>query len=499
MMSVKPSSAAAASVEAALAAIVGKANVKTDAAARAQASSSWSPVLAKEKQSYPGEPPRLVQAVVMPANAAEVAAIVRWANETRTPLIPVGGASNTVGNNDPAFPGSVAVDLLRFQELRWDEDSLLVTAGAGWSLGALEERLGEHGYTLGHLPHSLNLATVGGSIATNAIGLLSGKYGRQSDLTLGLEAVLPTGEVWLCAPLPGGASAGSDLRALFFGSEGTLGIITGATMRMRPVPDVRAWAVFTFTDFASGIEAVRLIHRTDARPACVRLFDAGGASAILARHGLPPQGEAASLLLLGFEGDEIVQTGPYQMAYAVCRKVGGGEQPPEIGETWFDERHGQRAWFGANGRPGGIADALAVSASWSSLPGVHAALRDALAPLTTRWEAHLGHAYTTGGALDIAFEGQAASDEPDAALSLYQRIVSAGLDACVEAGGFLAHHYGVGRTHREHLRRAGGETETRMRAAIKAALDPNNLLNPRQGEGADTVTAAARDRGGGGA
>jgi alkyldihydroxyacetonephosphate synthase len=234
----------------ALAALIGEKNVRSDAEARTGASSGWHPASAKQRQSSDGGAAAapLPALVVSPGDASEVAAVVRWANETRTPLIPVGGASNTTGSTVPEPRRGVAVRLDRLQSLDWDEESLVVRAGAGWNLGALEERLNAHGYTLGHAPQSLHLATVGGCVATNAVGVLSGKYGRQSDLTLAVEAVLPNGEIVRL----GGPPAGPDLLGLLIGSEGTLGIVTEATLRMSPLPDVRAWAAFTFERFATG-------------------------------------------------------------------------------------------------------------------------------------------------------------------------------------------------------------------------------------------------------
>lgn len=459
-------------MRAALAALVGAAQVHTDEAARAAASAGWYPLETKQKQARGGLPASLVAAVVTPGDAQEVAALVGWANAEGTPLIPVGGASNTVGATLPER-GGVAVDLTRLQSLRWDEDSLLVHAGAGWNLGALEEKLNAHGYTLGHLPQSLHLATVGGCVATNAVGLLAGRYGRQADLTVALEVVLPTGETLRTSAAPG-FSAGPDLTRLFVGSEGMLGIVTEATLRMRPLPEVRAWAVFTFADFAGGIEAVRLLYRTDARPAAVRLFDPDAAEERLARAHLST-GQA--LLLLAFEGDELVQTGPYQMAHAVCQKVGGTERDPEIGEAWFEERF-QTAWLAPNARPGGLADTLAVSAPWSKIGGVSAALRAAAAPLVTQLHAQIGQAYPTGAALEVTFQAQAEPATPEAASELYERITGGAREACLAAGGAFPHHYGVGVAGRQWRERTLGAAGLSTLRRIKAALDPANILNP---------------------
>jgi alkyldihydroxyacetonephosphate synthase len=365
------------------------------------------------------------------------------------------------------------VSLARLQGLRWDEDALLVHADAGWNLGALEEKLNAHDYTLGHAPQSLYLATVGGCVATNAVGLLSGKYGRQADLTLALEAVLPTGEI-VRTPAAPGASAGPDLGRLFLGAEGTLGIITEATMRMWPLPDVRAWAAFTFPGFYPGADALRHIYRTDARPAAVRLFDPAAAGDLLVRNNLPP---GAALLLLAFEGDELPQTGQYQMAHAVCQKAGGTERAPEIGEAWFEERL-QTGWMAPNARPGGLADVIAVSASWPNLRTLYDQMRAAVSPLVTQLHGHIGHAYPTGAALDLTFQAQAEPATPEEATALHRRTVAAAMEACIAAGGSIAHHYGVGLARRDWMAAELGEAGLLLLRRIKAALDPNNILNP---------------------
>lgn len=458
-----------------LARLVGAANVTDDESARAQASTSWFPLDAKKKQaSGTGLPARLHQAVVSPADVEEVAVLVRWANETGTPLVPVGGASNTVGGNRPAANGnSVAVRLSRLQNLSLDEDSLFCQAGAGHTLGDLEDTLNRHGYTLGHVPQSLHLATVGGSVATNAAGLLSGKYGRQADLTFALEVVLPTGEIVRTSPVPG-ASAGPDLVRLFVGSEGTLGIVTEATLKISVLPEARAWAAFTFSTFALGLDALRLIHRTDARPACVRLFDPDGAADLLARHNLAL---GSALLLFAFEGNELSQTGPYQLAHAVCQKTGGTEQPPDVGETFWDERF-QTGWLAPNARAGGLADVFALSATWKQARAVHDAVRAALSPLVTQLHVHSGHADANGAALDFVFQARAEPATPDAATDLYERIRNAAADACRAAGGAFVHHYGVGVARPGALEDQNGDAGRLVLARIKTALDPNNVLNP---------------------
>lgn len=455
-----------------LSALIGAEYVDQSDAGRAAASTGWYPVETKQKQAHHGVPPRQVEAVVSPGTTDEVVRIVRWANETRTPLIPIGGASNTVGSTHPD-PHGVAVRLGRLRNLRMEENDLLVHAGAGWNLGALEETLNRQGYTLGALPQSRHLATVGGSIAMNAVGILSGKYGRQTDLTVALEAVLPTGAVIRTSVAPG-ASAGPDLSRLLLGSEGTLGIITEAALRIHPLPDVRAWAAFTFADFHEGMEATRHIYRTNARAAVLCLLDSEASAEHRVTGG---QATSEAVLLLAFEGDELVQTGQYQMAHAVCQKLGGVARDPEIGERWFAQRL-ETTWLSSNARPGGLADIVAVSATWSQARRLYDDLRAAIAPLVTQLRVQASHAYPQGVALECRFEAQAEPATPEAAIDLHRRIIGSAMDACMGAGGFIAHHYGIGLARREFLGPALGHTHLELLGRLKAALDPHNILNP---------------------
>jgi alkyldihydroxyacetonephosphate synthase len=452
-----------------LRAIVGASHVITDDATRLRALSQWSPVLIKRRQAaeaagtaFAGIP----GAVVRPGSTEETASVVRWANRTKTLLYPVGGSSSLTDSTDPAREAGVAVDLARLDTVAWDEESLLVTVGAGTVLAALEEQLERHRYTLGHLPASIGLLTVGGAVAVNAIGLLSGKYGRQADLTAGLEAVLPTGEIIQTSAAPGG-NAAFDLHSLLIGSEGQFGLITGATLRMCSVPEARAYAVFTFPTLTEAMDAARLIYRSDSRPAAVRVFDGDAAAPFLPN--------VSALLIAAFEGEELTQTGPYQLAHAVCQTVGGTAQPPEIGDAWFDART-TTDWLTANARPGGLADRFAVSSPWSAVKTVEAAMRQAIVPLVTHLNVQIAHCTPHGAAIEVGWQAQAEPATPTEALALYERIVNAGLTACLDAGGTVAHHFGIGRTRQRYFARERGPAAMAALQAIKAALDPNHIL-----------------------
>lgn len=441
------------------AAVVGSDFVLTDDETRRRAMSSWSPLWAKR-----GTDDNLPVCVVRPADTAEVAAVLRRASESQTPVFAAGGNSNTVNSvgANVDIRQAVALDLARLDSLSWDEESLLVTAGSGNTLQSVEEQLNRHDYTLGFYGGSARLATVGGAIAANAVGLFSGKQGRIVDLVAALEAVLPTGDI-VRTHLAPGANAYYNVLSLFVGTEGRSGIITEATLLMRPVPEARAWAVFAYRTWNEAVDAARLVHRSDARPAATRVFDAQSARSLLEKAEAAPLPRNGALLLLGFEGEEITQTGPYQLAYAICERAGGEARSPLVGDVWFDNRESPGVWA-ANGRPGGVGDVLAVSAPWSRFKTAADGLLRAVSPLVTSVSCQLCHAQMHGAALEIAWEAEANPSTPEAAAQLYARVLERAHAACEASGAWPVHHYGIGQAHRDAFLQAIGPVAAQVLA-----------------------------------
>jgi alkyldihydroxyacetonephosphate synthase len=157
--------------------------------------------------------------------------------------------------------------------------------------------------------------------------------------------------------------------------------------------------------------------------------------------------------------------------------VGGTPQPPEIGDAWFDART-TTDWLAPNARPDGLADRFAVSAPWSALKPVETAIRASLLPLVTLLRIEAAHVTPNGAALEVTWRAHAAPATPTEALSLYERITDAALSACLDAGGSVAHHFGIGQTRRRHFQRERGPAAIAALQAIKIALDPNHILNP---------------------
>ena len=434
-----------------LVALLGAENVVLGESAHATSFSTWCPPVLKSRQA--GITSEGFVAILSPGDTADVAALVTWANRNGACLLSIGGASSTVGSTQVAVADRpvIAVRLSRLNTISWDETSLTVTVGAGVLLADLEEQLNAHAYTLGSLPQSARLATVGGAVATEAFGLFATGYGGQRDLTLALEAVLPTGEI-ITTNTSG--AAGRVFHHLLIGTEGEFGIITSATLAMHPLPEVRAWCSFAFAKASDAIDALRLVYRSDSRPTCVRFLDPSAVKEKFPANGILP---GHSVLLFGFEGSEIVQTGHYQIAYAVCQQVGGTEAGID-GDNWFETERYRTDTFAANGRPGGIADVISVYASWSALPATYTTLQTAITPLCTSVAAQIGWADAHGAALDIRVEADAVT--PEAAITRHAQILRAAQDVATETGARVAHHYGIGPTRQAWADAERGEAHT---------------------------------------
>jgi alkyldihydroxyacetonephosphate synthase len=292
-----------------LAELLGPQRVSTDPAdlarhARDQAAGA---LLAERRGDKPGLP----LCVVRPRTTEQVRAVVSWANSSGVPLVPYGGGSGVCGAIAPE--GAVVADMRAMDEiLDFDEKSRLVRVQAGMLGPDLEKALRAWGYMLGHEPQSLRISTVGGWIATRAAGQLSARYGGIEDLLVALEAVLPTGSV-VRSKLTPRRSAGPDVARLLIGAEGSLGIVTEATLRVSPIPSESADRCVRFEHMSDGVSAARLIAQSDLMPTLVRLYDREDSTIFLRHH---PDEEPGPLLLLSFDGpgcaaraDEAVELG----------------------------------------------------------------------------------------------------------------------------------------------------------------------------------------------
>lgn len=413
------------------------------------------------------ETPQCVAAVTSPA---EVAVVLDIATRHRVPVLPLGGASGIVGGFRTAR-GAISLNLGKLQRFELDPVSMTAWVGAGVTVQQLEDRLQQRGFTSGHFPQSMRMATIGGMVATNGIGTFSTKYGRMRDIVQGLEVVLADGRC-IISRLGPDASTGPNLNHLFIGSEGTLGVITAAQLQVWPAPECRLMTAFSIPTTESGLEGLRRIVTQGARPALVRLYDDIEAQGLWREVQAPP---GAELLILGQDGRADVT----ELEMRICGDILTGLGAVHVGDaparSWFEHRFDWIRIPEMNNQLGGIADAIEVSAQWSHLGNVWNATREAVAPLCERVESHVSHIYHTGGSVYVIFFARAQND--DEAIRLYDQILDRLLAASLKAGRNVSHHHGVGTAKVRWLREQMGPSHTVLQE-LKQALDPNGILSP---------------------
>jgi len=476
-----------------LAGIVGEEHVRDDRAARVEhaAGRSYPDLVRLRSGALEGAP----DAVVSPGSADQVRALLAECSSARVAVVPFGGGTSVVGGVDPfadGFPAVISLDLGRLDRvLAVDRTSLTATLEGGLFGPEAERRLAEDGLTLGHFPQSFEFSTVGGWVATRSAGQASTGYGRIDELVEGLRVVAPAGEV---APRAVPATAaGPDLRELLVGSEGVLGVICEATLRVRPAPAVRRYEGWSFRSFAEGCDALRVMEQADASPDIVRLSDeeetrlslalasTGSATERAGRAYLRLRGhEGGCLAIVGYEGDDEDVERRRLHSSAFLRAGGGLALGRRPGQSWVRNRYAGPYLRDTLMDRGGFVETLETAASWSDLPTLYAAVGGALrGALTERGTpplvmCHVSHLYRSGASLYFTFLARA----DDAPIDQWRAAKSAASDAILANGGTITHHHAIGRDHVPWLRVEVGEVGLDLIRAAKQRLDPAGIMNP---------------------
>ena len=404
--------------------------------------------------------------IVRPHSTTEVGAVLRLCNDARVPVTAAAGRSGVCGASVPVF-GGVLLDLTTLAGIvSVDHASMLVDVKPGTFGDVFEDELrGEHGVTCGHWPQSMALSTVGGWIACRGAGQLSTRYGKIEDIVAGLDVVLADGRVITTGGAPR-AAVGPDLSQLFVGSEGTLGVIVGARLRLHPVPTSEIRAAFAFTSFTDGLEAMRRIVQRGATPAVLRLYDAVEADRSY-------QTGDANVLLAMDEGDAHIVDATRRIIDEECAAA----DVIDVGlvERWLEHRNDVSALEALISR-GYVVDTMEVAASWRALPEVYERATAAIQAVehTMVASAHQSHSYTDGACLYFTFAGK----PPEADRETYYRAAwDAGQRAVLAVGGALSHHHGIGLNRSRFVAEALGAGFGVLQS-VKDALDPNGILNP---------------------
>ena len=462
------------------------AEVTTDDGARVEAGRDWWPLAIR--WALAGQVPALPAVIARPSDAAEVAAVLSVCHEARVPVTPMAGRSGVCGSSVPAF-GGVALDLCLMAGIdALDTTSLLARVRPGTFGPDLESALQAENVTLGHWPQSMDLSTVGGWLACRGAGQYSTRYGKIEDMVVGLEVALADGRLIRTGGTAPRAALGPDLTQLFVGSEGVLGVITEALLRLHPLPSAQARRAYAFADFAAGLEVCRLVLRRGATPAVLRLYDE-----VESARNFGVEGRCALIVLDEAEPGLLDAT-----MTVVDEECAGAEAlDTDLVEQWLGHRNDVSA-LAPLYRAGIVVDTMEISGSWRALPGIYERSVDALRSIdgTLAASAHQSHAYGDGACLYFTFAGRdpaASSADGEGAVDrglgfgdperdawaehYYVAAWDAVMGIVSDAGAAISHHHGVGLNRGRFMARALGGSHAVLRT-VKEALDPRGILNP---------------------
>jgi alkyldihydroxyacetonephosphate synthase len=482
-----------------LAAAVGDAHVRTDREARLRHAGGQAYVdLLRRRAGTIAAP----DAVVSPADAAGVLAVLRVAAEQRIAVVPYGGGTSVVGGVEAlrgGFDAAITLDLSRLDRLRAsgaviDVDPISLTASmpAGMLAPAAEAALARHGLTLGHFPQSFERASIGGFVATRSAGQASCGYGRIDDLVVGLRLATPEGEITL--PAQPGSAAGPDLRRLVLGSEGAFGVVTEVTLRVHPAPASKHYRGWMLPSYDAGLDVLRTLAQRGPLPTILRLSDPEETRIGLRLSGPGRLARAAldrylalrgigggCLLIAGFEGEPAEMRHRRRGVGRALRRAGAVSLGSSAGNAWEHGRFGAPYLRDTLLDTGVLAETLETATTWSRLKelygAVDTALRDALAADGSRplVGCHVSHVYPTGASLYFTV---LARQRSGAEVEQWERAKEAAMRAIVGAGGTASHHHGVGATHAPYLAAEDSALGVQALRAVKERLDPIGILNP---------------------
>lgn len=458
-----------------LADVVGEAHLSTRASDKLAYATDWSWM--SQVWLDRGEEPVTPDVIVHPGSAEEISRILKIANVYKLPVVPWGGGSGTQGGALPIY-GGILLDVKRLDKIiAIDEKSLTVTAQAGIVGTELEWKLNEHQLTLPHYPASANMATLGGYLAARGSGVISTKYGKAEDLVLSLEAVMPNGDL-IRTPAVRSHASGPGLMNFLVGSEGTLGVITEATMQIEHLPETRLFNAVLFEDLGKALEAGRRIMAARLQPTVLRLYDPASTASLIKRVlNMDLQG---AYLILGFDGFAEIASAQEKRAMAICAELGARDLGRESGEHWWNHRYD--FYYPPLGlslpKLYGTVETVCTFANIEALyQAKKKTIEDGFAEWKVRYIAHFSHWFPWG----VMVYDRFIIDEPPAeaheALKLHNRIWTTAARTSLAYGGVLNEHHGIGlklgRLMREQYGAGWDTLET-----IKQALDPRGIMNP---------------------
>lgn len=444
-----------------------------------------------------GRVDRTPDAVVFPAKESQIQALMAMAANRGWSLVPFGGGTSVVGgvepfsNNDPV----ITLDLEKMNRiLHIDRTSHTARVQCGIRGPQLEAQLNTAGFTLGHFPQSFEFSTLGGWIATRSAGQNSTKYGKIEQMVISIRIVTPHGILNL--PEVPADAAGPSLLHCFIGSEGTLGVITQAAVRLHPLPRHRVFSSHVFADFLAGMDAVRNLLQSGLCPAVIRLSDPDETAMayLLGKSPHPSIKDRLARLYLKMRALDLQRSAVLILIFEEFRRkmtLAGWPKRPILKSGLYLGGQPARRWAQNRFRHpylrddlmdrGIMVDSLETAAPWHKLPSLYTGVRKTLLEAmgaTARGAlvlTHLSHAYSDGASLYFTF---LARQQQGKELQQWQRVKAAATEAVIERGGALSHHHGIGHVHRPWMQRYLTPEGMAVLSGLKDKLDPHNIMNP---------------------
>lgn len=449
-------------------------------------------------------PPYQPDAVVWPQQETQIQQILQLANEEKIPIIPWGAGSGVCGGCIP-LQGGIALDMKKLNKvLELNTTNHTACAQAGIIGENFERYLNAKGFTLSHFPSSIYCSTLGGWLATRSAGQLSTKYGKIEDMVLAFHVALPNGHTLKFPEVPRQAT-GPEFSPLFLGSEGTLGIITQATVQIRSLPESRQFLALCFPSLQEGLEAIRTFIQKGIYPAAVRLYDA--LDSLIALHkshshrqsspNLPPIAQKIlqktfsfllshapslatitknlspqCLLILTFEGPPKLVDAEYQEVLR-CSQPFHPKILPELAKHWWENRYNVSYKQSKIFQAGAFVDTMEVATSWQNVLPLYQKMIHTLSKHAFVM-AHFSHVYPSASSIYFTFVGH----QPDHEEELYDKIWHTALQTVLQNGGTLSHHHGLGLSKSKFLPQYLGQELFQLLKQIKNHLDPNAIMNP---------------------
>ena len=410
--------------------------------------------------------------ITWPETVEQLTEILKFVNQEKIPVIPYGEGSGVVGGAIPVY-GGIIIDMKKFNKiLNINDKDLTVTVESGINGMNLERYLNAQGYTHGHIPQSLNYSSVGGWIAHRSAGQFSTKYGKIEDMVMGMEVILPQGDILKFKTIAR-TSTGPQFEKLFIGGGGTLGIITKVTLKIWPYPESRTLISYVFPTIEDSLEATRQILRQQIYPAVIRIYDA----VETVRHfGHIDKAKDKVMVVFVCEGIKRLVNLEEEITKEVCEENSGincGKNPVEY---WFETRFNVTD-LSSGPTIGVVIDTIEIGFLWDKAAEMYHSVLDAANKVKGLLfiTAHVSHFYSNGVGFYFSFAGIPPREKTD--LEFYQDVWNTVIKTVEDCGGSIGHHHGIGINRAKWMSVEWGLAFDSLKK-IKQLLDPNTILNP---------------------